>query len=524
MSDLSSEIEARKQRIAELRRQREAHASQVKTKNASPLSISVNPAPVAEIRPVTLYTKVTRAAQLPKQTHVPINQPIEAPKPEKDVAAKENEFQVVDEEITPSLLAFADDAYRAIARSKTTSAFVHFSERQDSSNLIDLAKSGGKLYPIVAVETPAAKIAFSPHIRDFVALRCADPRRIEIYSLNAYNSTNSPRPEFTLRSPTALTTDVVFHPTNRRFVFCGGANGQLLAWDLFPRGSNDKNTDGDGDSAGGSLGRYELLPQIRSPADGNRIISLSFPHQSNSLISLSDNGVLCVWPGGDRLTKPQHRIVLDDALRSALHSLRVGVLVPFCVTTCFPPNYAFGLGYGTGLTVLGSVSGNLLYLPALPSATSVGWPHWRHDAPVCSLDFRSEGYTLLESGKQFAVLCSAGMDWKIKVWLVPVEDHQNQEPLQVAQISVDFAVKKVSWHPSSPAVIVAAGESVCELFDLNKSFAAPIVSSSQPGVVEDFAFGGSCVALATSESVEVCGLPETTGGDDWVTVEGQSGR
>lgn len=514
MSDLSSEIEARKQRIAELRRQREAHASQISTKSASPLGISVSAAPVAEIRPVTLYTKVTRAAPLPKDTRAPKKEPIEVSQPEVETPHKDNVFEVVEEEITPSLLAFADNAYRAIARSKTTSAFTRFSQQPNSKNINDSTKTGGNLSQVVAVETPAAKIAFSPHVRDFVALRCADPRRIEIYSLDAYNSTHCPKPEFSLRSPTALTTDVVFHPTNRRFVFCGGANGQLLAWDLFPRGANDDIADGE--SAGGSSGRYELLPQIRSPPDGNRIIALSFPHQSNSLISLSDNSVLCVWPGGDRLTKPQHRIVLDDALRSALHSLRVGVLVPFCVATCFPPNFAFGLGYGTGLTVLGSVSGNLLYLPALPSATSVGWSHWRHDAPVCSLDFRAEGYTLLESGKQFSVLCSAGMDWKIKVWLVPVEDHQNQEPLQVAQISVDFAVKKVSWHPSSPAVLVAAGESICEFFDLNKSCAAPIISSSLTGTVQDFAFGESCIALATSESVEVCHLPQFTGGDEWI--------
>lgn len=515
MADLRSEIEARKSRIAELKRQREALAlnglapdstarrpEPVASKD-SKLSIVGLPGPQIEIEAPFIYHKSVQTERIiaEPETQAPALETVPRAEQKSDVEPiPENlsRFTIVESSaFPPSFTSFLDNSWRAVVRSGIHPPAVRDytttpTSQQDRKNIENytLLRNPSEL------EHSNSLVSWSPHFDDLLVTRSSDPRQLLIWSTDAPD-----KPEFSLRSPTPVTA-VVFSPHNAQYIYGGGGNGQLFAWNLKDRAL--------------SVGaRLDLLPQFRSPIVNSKVLFLQFV--GVNLVSLNEDGNLDIW-SSDSLSKPRQTVSLEDKFRSSLSALKINsVVVPTCMAVFKDSDSAYGLGYGIGLCVIGSVQGQLFRLPAMPT-TQPEPLLWGHEAPITCLAFRNSPASLgteqvaLESDgsrKRGSLLLSGALDWHLRVWYVPVPE--SEQPQLLLTLSIDYSVSDVCWHPSLPSVFLAVGEDQIQVWNLDKSTVKPVHTSNLDRVIlKQIAFKGSKVAFASLSALNLFTLDEST--------------
>lgn len=509
MADLRSEIEARKSRIAELKRQREALAlnalptsaprkSEPNVPKDNKLSFVGFPGPQIEIEAPFLYhrniqtDRIIAEDETPNGEIVPETEQIPDTKP-----TRTSHFAVVESPVLPpSFTSFLADSWRAIARSGFRPSAVRDYTSTPSSQKDKESKQKNSLlqYPL-QLQLSGFLIAWSPHFDDLLASRSSDERMLLVWSADAPD-----KPEFSLRSPTPVTA-LVFSPHNAQYIYGGGANGQIFAWNLKDRVLS-----------GGA--RLALLPQFRSPIFNSKVLFLQFV--GVNLVSLNEDGSLDVW-SSDSLSKPRHSIFLEDKFRSTLSALKINsVMVPTCMAIFKDSDSAYSLGYGIGLCIIGTVQGRLLRLPTMPTTQPKPFL-WGHEAPVACLAFRNspaspntEKIALDSEGsrKRGSLLLSGALDWRLRVWYVP--DQESDEPQLLLTLSIDYSVADVCWHPSLSSVFLAVGEDQIQIWNLDKSTVKPVHTSSvEKAGLKQMAFKNSRVAFASSSALDLFTLDES---------------
>jgi len=492
MADLQSEIAARKQRIAELCRQRDA-APAPAPKPAVPLTMSVPRGPHIDIPEPFLYERATQThegeapegetpegetpgGETPEKAtqeherkpHEGKSQQNQQDRSEKPTEASDSGSETpsgfsvqAPDHVSPQLLTFLDDGWRAVARGAVRD--FRQTPRRPKAAAADAAEL------VLAGEVSGAHLlAFSP-FHPLVAALDAPRRRVLISGLPAGAGV-----EFTLRSPTALTANIVFSPLVAQQVFGAGQNGQLFVWDLK--------------SMVRKGGRYDVLPQMRSPIESSAVVALRSLGPA-SLVSVNADGLVKVW-ATDRLSRALHMLVLEDTFRTWMASVRLAVLVPTCMDV-FCADYGLVLGFGWKIAVVGTLSGHLLRLPNTPTGDAynpVDRP-WRHGASVSCLALGAAD----EGGA--VRLVSGGLDWQICVWRVPLDERQ--PPALERSFRVDYAVSAVALHHSG--LLAAGGERTVQVYRLDR--ARPLLSVPVAHAVESIAFRGDTLAVATSEGV-----------------------
>eukprot|EP00826_Nyctotherus_ovalis_P021344 TRINITY_DN1686_c0_g1_i19.p2 TRINITY_DN1686_c0_g1~~TRINITY_DN1686_c0_g1_i19.p2 ORF type:complete len:275 (+),score=53.84 TRINITY_DN1686_c0_g1_i19:1271-2095(+) len=179
--------------------------------------------------------------------------------------------------------------------------------------------------------------------------------------------------------------------------------------------------------------------------------------KANNIVSLSDNGRLCVWPM-EMMTSPQRSFDLKYNAKEV------------CATCMeFPQNETNEFYIGA--------EDYLLYSAQIQSNVDIGrensgivdaYPS--HCAPITSLSFHPLQTWNKGSAYEHLVLTSS-MDWTVKLW----NPKAGKIPLASFESSQDY-VFDVKWSPTHPSVFVSCDiEGYVDVWDLNTDMENPVL-------------------------------------------------
>lgn len=388
--DLQSEIEARRARLAELKRKR----------NLAPKYETV----ITELYSNTPAPAISRATQsVTSQVDKPRDSgnSIKADGPTVTETAEDDKWIVRPPSPSQVLYKFLDDAWHTVERVSKNQGPANFIQLPFSS-LENEETSDLKLF--CEIRGSALDCDWSPHFPQLVA--SVSGSEITLWSLEALDS-----PEYRLQAATSTLRAVRFVPGQPHLIVACGAAGQLFAWDLRD-------------------GRYDVLPAIKSTKLGYPIVDLSIA-TAGRIVTVSDDGLVCTWMA-DRLVRPSQELRISSTI------------VPQCVAVNSQGSVAYVGGLDGSLTTLRLTPS----LGAEPGVVSTVFP--AHDGPLTSLVLRSPP---AGSGCA-SYLMTCGLDWTLRLWRINAGDKGPQivEKIQLND-AFPSAIAWRPNHPSQFAVV-----------------------------------------------------------------------
>lgn len=490
MQDVEREIAARKQKVEALRRQREARNAResASVRRNVHFSISVHDGPIAIVDTPALISKTVQTSVHEPQGSLEPQGPHEHPETHEthgtqdlqdlqDPELEPSEF-VVEEisELNAELLTFIDNASRCIQRSFSTPPglreFTAPAQLGNDTETPSLAELDLKL--VCEIPTSKSKfVAFSPYFDDLMGSISADGTSVSVWGLDSVDG-----PEFTLRGVQEMDV-IAFSKQSKNHVYAGNNYGQVLKYDLKS------------DIFGG---RFNLLPQLKTTRfEFGKVVGLE-PVHPNFVISLHEDHRVCLW-AGDVFAEPVHIIPLDTA--------RAVDVVPTCMSLM---HTEYAIGYGIGLCLVGTLNGQILQLPQSPNE-EVRVCKQAHQSPVKCIKFRLKPVSNSNSnsnsnssspGGSAAVLASSGYDYSVNLWLVNTSTSAVKlNP--ILALPTDGTVTELCWHPTEPAVLAIALMNRVQVWNLNKSVAAPVLSIDVDSVSPSVAINASGQKLVVTD-------------------------
>lgn len=476
--DARAEIEAKRERLAKLREQRQRLAA---SKSVSPspeivdvptraveTPVLVSPAPKPELQtvvsrifctePVIYYTKkiqtedpVVEEPEIEQFEQIVVEEkPVElpAPQPEQKRFTMES-----DKEKSFAAAKFLDRAWRIVARAKDSD--------NPNRTIFDHAQSAAEspFRPGPVFTGPQATVSsleWAPKQPDVFAVSFRQINEgisgqsfVCVWNLRAPSE-----PEYTLLSNTDVLA-VKFAPS-QQYIYGAGFNGRILAWNL-------------------RQGHFKLLPFLKSTEDGHVFPVKALTVTGTSLLSCAEDGTFCSW-APDLLTKPQYKITLTSS-SSILDGL--GPSAPTALAVHPHDNTQYVLGTLDGSLYRG-FSVETVTTPAGVKGEAFGQDGERHSAGITALSFRQSNQTT----NTMAFMLSAGLDWVIKLWSVPLEGTAKC----VATIYMDDITSDIAWAPNHPSIFASACQDVVQIWDLNRSRDTAVCSHKFPWPVSRIAW------------------------------------
>jgi len=263
---------------------------------------------------------------------------------------------------------------------------------------------------------------------------------IQLWSLN-----NRKAPDSVINYQTELTS-AIFYKDNPKVVIGGSVTGQIMFWDL-------------------KTGRH--VPEQKSPLGiANENISHSYPihclsivGKDNNLISISTDGVLCLWTLRN-LSRPINRYVLNPhgIIEQDLDKDSLNEIGPLCIGTSVLSNNSF---------ILGCDESDIYNIRVDEKNYDFIDSYKGSKGPVFCV---APHPPLPDNANKFSDLfLSCGADWTTKLWSMS----QSEQPLLTFNQSKDY-VYSAKWHPINPSIFATGdGSGYIDLYDLNRDLEIP---------------------------------------------------
>lgn len=260
-------------------------------------------------------------------------------------------------------------------------------------------------------------------------------------------------------------TKAISHPYKPNEIIGGTYAGYVVIWDMRAKRTPVLKTQLNGD--GHSFPIYSL--------------TVLGSDKANNIISVSDNGRVCIWPM-EMLTTPQRSFDLKYNAKEV------------CVTCMeFPQNETNEFYVGA--------EDYLLYSGQIQSTVEIGREnsgivdaYQSHNAPVTSLSFHPMQSAWSRAGEFSHLALTSSMDWTIKLWNPKV----GKIPVTSFESSQDY-VFDVKWSPTHPAVFVSCDiEGYVDIWDLNTDMESPVLHHRKsPAAIHRLAWSPDGKKLAT---------------------------
>ncbi len=259
--------------------------------------------------------------------------------------------------------------------------------------------------------------------------------------VNVWATTLRTRPECSLICQSEV-TKAISHPYRPNEVIGGTYAGYVVLWDI-----RAKRTP-------------VLKSQLTNEAHSFPIYSLAIvgTEKANTIISVANNGRLCVWPM-EMFTTPQRAFDLKFNAKEV------------CATSmCFPQEESNDFYIGA--------EDNSVYYGQIHSTGDMGKESsgivegfQSHFAPITSLSLHPAPSNWAKGHDYSHVMLSASMDWTVKLW----NPKAAKSPLASFECAQDY-VLDVKWCPTHPAVFAASdAEGYIDLWDMNTDLENPVV-------------------------------------------------
>jgi len=251
------------------------------------------------------------------------------------------------------------------------------------------------------------------------------------------------RPEFTCYCQSQITV-AKFNQHSSHIVVGGTYSGQVVVWDL----------------------RAKSTPVQRSGMAGgghaHPVYSLAIVGTQNShnIISLSNDGKLCVW-NTNMLTTPQKEIDLKFKPQGA-DAAQQDIINATCIT--FPHEEAnnFFTGVEDGTIYSAQVHANQANENVVETFAG-------HQAPITSLSVMPYFQDLSTDASN--LLLSSSYDWTVKLWSPKFRN----ESIWSFESAEDY-IYDVAWSPTNPTLFSSVdGEGYIDLWDLSKDLEVPYI-------------------------------------------------
>lgn len=450
--DLQSEIEARRARLAELKKKR----------NVPPTYETI----VTELFAHTPVPSVSRATQsvIPetKQSANYVDAEVVGDLPQNESPKKNlaDDREWILRPASPSqvLYKFLDDAWRTVERVSLNRGSPNFTELPHSSakkeDITDLKQ-------VCSFSGQAVDCDWSPQFPELVAVTSG--AEIAIWSLDEPNS-----PEYRLHAPTSGLCAVRFVPGQPHLIVACSSTGQIFAWDLRD-------------------GRYGTLPAVRSLRSGYAIAGLSVA-TAGQVVTVTDDGLVCSWIA-DRLVRPQQELRISSTA------------VPRCVAVDAQGSHAYVGALDGSLTTLRLIP-SLGAEPGISSTISTA-----HDGPITSLSLRAP-----PAGSGCApYLMTCGLDWTLRLWRLDAEGH---EPQIVEKIQMrDAFPSALAWRPGHPSQFAVVSDRWLQVWDLLQDTKNPLYADPHPATNVKWLVN---IAAVSPEGLRVLEVPKADASlPDW---------
>lgn len=259
--------------------------------------------------------------------------------------------------------------------------------------------------------------------------------------VNVWATTLRSRPECSLICQSEV-TKAISHPYRPNEVIGGTYAGYVVLWDIRAK-------------------RTPMLKsQLTNEAHSFPIYSLAIvgTEKANTIISVANNGRLCVWPM-EMFTTPQRAFDLKYNAKEV------------CATCMgFPQEESNDFYIGA--------EDNSLYYSQIHSTAEMGKEssgivegYQSHYAPITSLSLHPTPSSWAKGHDYSHVMLSASMDWTVKLWNPKV----GKSPIASFESAQDY-VLDVKWCPTHPAVFATSdAEGYIDIWDLNTDLENPTV-------------------------------------------------
>eukprot|EP00485_Elphidium_margaritaceum_P005341 CAMPEP_0202709600 /NCGR_PEP_ID=MMETSP1385-20130828/21691_1 /ASSEMBLY_ACC=CAM_ASM_000861 /TAXON_ID=933848 /ORGANISM="Elphidium margaritaceum" /LENGTH=890 /DNA_ID=CAMNT_0049368897 /DNA_START=43 /DNA_END=2715 /DNA_ORIENTATION=- len=290
-------------------------------------------------------------------------------------------------------------------------------------------------------------------------------------------------PEHVLTTQNMITS-THFHPTNQSLLFGSTIHGQILMWDL--RSNKARPIERSNFSNGHSAPVFNMafLPNLKQAhaASSQSASSSSSSHmhsaggsdreQVQHILSVSNDGKLCIWRTDQLSVKPVNQSILKTSDQSNSRQLEL-------ITTCF--DFSFR---DHGNVILGSDEGSL-YKAEIFTENNAGDQSLlikesvdaAHYGPITSVNFfpvqfSQQKYNFKENVS--GLYLTSSYDWTVKLW------HSKLGSSNVLTFDhmTDY-VYDVKWNVGGKPGTFACcdGEGQVNIFDLTQDFNHPLVNT-----------------------------------------------
>jgi len=259
--------------------------------------------------------------------------------------------------------------------------------------------------------------------------------------VNVWSAGLHPKPEFTCDAPSPILT-AQFHKFTPGLIIGAGECGSIFLWDQRDKHAPVLKTPLPSYSRGGHSHAVYAMEMVGT-------------HQSNSLISASMDGRVCVW-SLNKLSEPQEHFDLKPAGSDSKHTVNDISITAMTVPHRKHSEIVVGLANGA----IGQVhldggkeqdAGEKNVKPLQDTWSS-------HEGPITSIQASCHD--------GFDLLLSTSVDGSVRMW----SPEHCQFPLLEMDCYDDY-VLDAKWHPVHPACFaVADANGNLDLWDLNSDF------------------------------------------------------
>ncbi|CEP21607.1 BOP5 [Cyberlindnera jadinii] len=253
---------------------------------------------------------------------------------------------------------------------------------------------------------------------------------------------------------------VQFSSFRSNFVFGSGYNGKIFSWDLESTSQQPY-----------------LESQVTQLTHSYPVLAMDqVPDNNGLLITGSTDGKIIHW-NPQILAKPAQQPIKLEMPKSS--AIRYDELTPTCFTH---------LESEHGYLIVGSEDGNVYKMKRFDQKSKTDYIEkifHGHMGPVTSIE---------PSPALSQLFVTSGMDWKVFLW-----DASQEEPL--LEIYKTNAIMACLWRPSFPTQIGYIYEDVLEIVDLSIDTVTPIcrISTEEPLTTFNFTKDGERVVLGGSK-------------------------
>ena len=375
----------------------------------------VQPAPV--VRTVVTYTKSTQT----EATEEPVDEePIEEIIVEPEIVETIAPVPIkptLDERTLPELTSFVEASSKVLERA--LDEYIHYDTEETPTKAGMLRRI--RSFPSKKIIT---SIDWSPK---FPGLVLASYKQSEPGGVVHVWNMHMNLPEFTFRAQSDVTC-ARFSPFHSLIV--GGTfSGQITLWDM----------------------KSDAVQQTKGKGHSHPIVSLNIvgTQNANNIVSTSSDGVVCVWTV-DMLAQPQEVMELVSPPPS-----RVEDISPMCVSFSATDSSVFMAGSEEGL--LYSINRQ----DRAGSRSGVDRVYRGHTAPITSVDHHPSGPI------DYGLVLTGSLDWSIRLW--------RRDVCRV--ITTEEAVYDLQWSPVRAGTFACVVGKGCYVYDLVEDMEMYVVRS-----------------------------------------------